>query len=280
VLRAERLDTSDPAWVQDPRLEGYRVLRDPELVRRGARFVAEGRRVVRTLLADSSLRALSVLAEEPAFEALQAGTGGAREVPAYVVPSGALRTLAGWHFHQGCLALGERPAARPLEALLDERPSARLLVGLEVVSNPDNVGAIFRSALALGASGVVLAPGCASPLYRKALRTSLGAALRLPFADGTSWEGALDLLARRGWALLALTPSAAGAVAPEEAAARVRGRPRALLLGAEGDGLGAHTLARADLRVRIPLHAEVDSLNVAAAAAVALHVLRPEGGVP
>ena len=276
-MSIERLDTSDPAWLEDPRLADYRTVRDPELVRRHARFLAEGRMVVRTLLTESPLRTHSVLLEEAALAALQdASRSFPPDVPVYVVPPGALSALSGFRFHQGCLAVGERPPARSAAALLDSLPGdAPFVVALDGVSNPDNVGAIFRTASALGVHGIVLSPECASPLYRKAIRTSMGAALRLPFSHGPAWDEAVSGMQARGYLLLALTPASEARRLDDVAVALPGDRPRALLLGAEGLGLRTSSLTAADIRVRIPMSGGVDSLNVAAAAAVALYRLRP-----
>jgi tRNA G18 (ribose-2'-O)-methylase SpoU len=266
-----RLDTGAPTWVEDARLASYRGVRDPELVRRSARFIAEGRQVVRTLLTDSVLQAESVLIDDTAWPTLASDLEAAGELAVYRVPTGALRDVAGWKFHQGCLAVGLRPDALSVEALLSSAGEPALLVALDSVSNPDNVGAIFRSASALGAGGVVLGPTCVSPLYRKALRSSMGAALRIPFSHGPLWHEGLAALKAHGYTLLALTPGE-GAVSLEALAERLEPQGRyALLLGAEGPGLGATSLEASDQRIVIPMHAGVDSLNVAAAAAVALY---------
>lgn len=265
------LDMSDPAWVDDPRLADYRALRDPALVKQSARFVAEGRMVVRTLLEDSPYTARSVLVDETAHAALADVLAAHPDVPAYRVPPGALKELAGWQFHQGCLAIGERPDPVDVPTLLERAGTPRLVVALDALSNPDNVGAIFRSAAALGAGAVVLSPACASPLYRKAIRSSMGAALRLPFGHGLPWEASLAALRAADHLLLALDPEGEDleALLPEIPS----GRPRTLILGAEGAGLGATSREVADRRVRIPMHFGVDSLNVAAAAAIALYRL-------
>ena len=273
-MTLERIDTSTDAWTADPRLADYRVVRDPELVKRSARFIAEGRLVARRLLVDSPLEALSVLLDETALPSMQDALDARPDVPAYVVPRGALRELAGWQFHQGCLAVGVRPAARDVDQVLTAAGDPRLVVALDTVSNPDNVGAIFRSAAALGAGAVVLGPTCVSPLYRKAIRSSMGAALVLPFVHGPAWEESLAALKARGHALLAMTP-AEGSESLEAVASDLGAETRrTLILGAEGDGLGEASLAHADRLVAIAMDAGVDSLNVAAAAAIALYCLR------
>ena len=275
-MPVERLDVTDPSWVEDPRLEAFRNVRDPELVRQSACFLAEGRLVLRTLLRDSHLSARALLLEEAALAWLERESVPLpADLPVYVVPRGAMTALGGFRFHQGCLASGDLPAARtPADLLRDVDAEQGVVVGLDGLSNPDNVGAIFRSAAALGARGILLGPTCASPLYRKAIRSSMGAALRLPFCQAEDWGAVLDALQDAGYERLALTPDPA---APDLASVLVpwtRDRRRALLLGAEGPGLGAQSLSEAEHRVRIPMQGGVDSLNVAAAAAVALYALR------
>ena len=271
-----RLDVSDDGWVDDPRLAAFRAVRDPELVRQQARFLAEGRIVVRTLLLDSPLEAEAVLLEEPAltwFEAERVAWPDALDV--FVVPSGAMAQLGGFRFHQGCLAAGVRPAPQRADAWFEALdPTHHVVVGLDGVSNPDNVGAIFRTAAALGAGGILLGPTCASPLYRKAIRSSMGAALRLPFCQVEDWQTGLDAFAAAGYERLALTPDAAAEDLEALVVPWTREHRRALLLGAEGPGLGHDSLTQAEHRVRIPMDGGVDSLNVAAAAAVALYALR------
>jgi tRNA G18 (ribose-2'-O)-methylase SpoU len=147
---------------------------------------------------------------------------------------------------------------------------AHTAVVLERVANADNVGGIFRNAAAFGAAAVLLDPATTDPLYRKAIRTSMGAALAVPFARAEPWPDALRALGDRGFATIALTPAASAP--PLRAAVEAAGtRPIALVLGHEGDGLTAHALAACTARARIPIAAGMDSLNVASAAAVALY---------
>ena len=147
---------------------------------------------------------------------------------------------------------------------------------LERVGNADNVGAIFRSAAALGATAVLLDAGCADPLYRKSIRTSMAASLSLPFAEAAPWPDMLDELRAMGVAVIALTPDA-GAMPLRQAAAAAAGRPVALVAGHEGEGLSPGAMARAAIRARIEISPAVDSLNIATAAAIALYELRSSG---
>ena len=178
--------------------------------------------------------------------------------------------MTGFNFHRGCLALARRPAP-PLPDAWPERDG--VLLALEGVGNPDNVGGLFRAAAALGASGVLIGPGTADPLYRKAIRTSMGAVLQLPWAIALPWPATLDRVRKAGYRIVALTP-ASGAISLRRFAESRHSRI-VLLAGAEGAGLSSEALAAADDLVRIPIADAVDSLNVTVAAAIALHALAP-----
>ena len=177
--------------------------------------------------------------------------------------------------HRGCLALVHRPPSASVDAVA---LASTLLVVLEGVSNADNVGGVFRNAAAFGADGVLLSPTCCDPLYRKAIRTSMAATLRVPFAraGADDWPGALTSVKAAGFTIVALTPRQ-----PSETLAAFTSRPRpariALLLGTEGDGLTAEAEAAADYRVRIPIAGGIDSLNLAVATGIALYSLNREG---
>jgi tRNA G18 (ribose-2'-O)-methylase SpoU len=255
------------ADLSDPRLADYRNVPDPQLLRERGVFVAEGRHVVRRLLAEPRFTTRSVLLTPTALDAMADAIDRAPDIPVFVVRQDAIDTITGFDIHRGCLAIGERPSPRPWAELVR---NARMVLVLERVGNADNVGGIFRNAAALGANAVLLGPACADPLYRKAIRTSMGAALRVPFAEMEDWPVDLSRLQASGFRLLALTP--ADSARPIEAASP--GDRVALLLGHEGDGLSDDALRHADVRVRIPMAEGVDSLNVATAAAIALHDLR------
>jgi tRNA G18 (ribose-2'-O)-methylase SpoU len=256
---------------EDPRLTDYREIRDAERRRRSGTFIAEGRQVVRRLLDAGRYRARSALVTPPALDALGAALAAA-EVPTYLVRQDIVKAIVGIEFHHGCLAVGERGAEQTLEAVLAEARGGCVVV-LEDLGDASNVGAIFRNALAFGAGAVLLSPGTADPLYRKAIRVSAGAAVALPFARLADWPRDLERLRDAGHTLLALTPRAE-AVDISALGPKCPRSPRvALLLGTEGRGLSAGALAAADLQVRIPMAPEMDSLNVATAGAVALHWL-------
>lgn len=260
----------------DPRLADYRLPRDTDHRARGI-FVVEGRLAVRQLLGHSRFAARSVLATEAMASGLRdLLEGRACTVPALVASHEVIRAVVGFKFHRGCLAVGERGGPLPPPALF-EPPGARTLVVLEGLVDPENVGAVFRNALAFGVDGVLLSPGCGDPLTRKAIRASAGGGLRVPFAVMDDWPRGLTALTASGYELVALTPTAA-----QELAHRAPPGRCALLLGSEGHGLRPETLALAATSLRIAMASGVDSLNVATASGIALHHLRraaPAAGV-
>ena len=251
----------------DPRLEPYRRVGDHEWLRTRGLFVAEGRLVVRRLIDARRFRIASVLVTPAARAAL----GPSLDRPAFdvwVADRSTLETITGFNFHRGCLALAERPQPSSCRDL--ERGT--LLLALEGIGNPDNVGGLFRVALALGGAGILIGPGTGDPFYRKAVRTSMAAVLQVPWAHADEWPAALEALRSAGFRLAALTPHPSAMPLDTFAARR---HPRiVLLLGAEGSGLSETTLARSDDRVRIPVAPEVDSLNVTVAAGIALYAVR------
>ncbi len=257
----------------DPRLAEYRA------ATAGARdtFLCEGRLVVRRLLEGSRHRTRSVLLTQSALADLAPALAAQPpSLPVLVAPPAVIRAVVGFKFHRGCLALGERgQPAPPDEVIAPGGP--RVVLALEELADPDNVGAVFRNAAAFGAAGVLLSAGCADPLYRKAIRVSMGATLSIPFAR-TDWPAGLLALREAGYTLVALTPDRQG---DDIAALSKRGLPSrrfALLLGAEGAGLSEGTRRAADLCACIPMAPGVDSLNVATASGIALHRLASRSG--
>jgi tRNA G18 (ribose-2'-O)-methylase SpoU len=266
MSRVETVD--DP---EDPRLIDYRDIRDAERRRRTGTFIAEGREVVRRLLRTRRYAIRSALVTPPALTAL-GPTLAAAGVRTYLVRQDIVKAIVGIEFHHGCLVVGERGVEHDPESVLAEARGADVVV-LEDLGDASNVGAVFRNALAFGAGAVLLSPGTADPLYRKAIRVSAGAVVALPFTRLADWPRGLRRLREAGYTLLALTPR------PEAAPIGAHARPRrvALLLGTEGRGLSAEALDLADFHVRIPMAPEMDSLNVATAGAVALHWLSARG---
>lgn len=255
------------ASLEDPRVAAYRRIADPRALARAGIFVAEGRLVVRRLLTLPHWTVQSVLVTQPALESLRdAIEPMPSPPPIYTVSQPLMNQIAGFNIHRGCLALADRPADVVVSA--PRLAEARRVLVLERVSNPDNIGGLFRSAAALGADFVILGPDCGDPLYRKAVRTSMAATMSVPFARAGAWPEAITTLRSLGFIVMALTPEA-GAVKLADTrpgAARV-----AVLVGAEGDGLSDAALHAASVRVRIPMTAAVDSLNVATAASIAMY---------
>jgi tRNA G18 (ribose-2'-O)-methylase SpoU len=261
----DRIDSAD-----DPRVTDYRGVSEPALLRSRKLFVAEGRLVVTRLIEDGRWILRSVLVSDAARRDLEPTLAAvAGDVPIFVCEAADFLGITGHDFHRGCLALVERPPALRLEDVL---ATASVAVVLEGVGNADNVGGVFRNAAAFGADVVMLSPTCCDPLYRKAIRTSMGATLRVPFVQLGEWPGALARLRAAGFRLAALTPRE-----PSEPldmfTARPRGSKLALLVGAEGPGLTAAIESAADDRVRIPIAHGIDSLNLAVASGIALEQL-------
>jgi tRNA G18 (ribose-2'-O)-methylase SpoU len=250
-------------------LADYGDIRELTLVEQRGIFVAEGRLVVQRLLSDSPFRTRSVLVTEPTLASLRSFVDAHPQTPVYVVPQTVMNDVAGFNVHRGCLAIGERPAPKDWMNLAR---GARRLVILERIGDPDNVGSAFRNAAAFGLEAVLLDPASADPLYRKAIRTSMGATLRIPFARVPEWPDALRQFDRDGIAVIALTPSSS-APCLRTIAAQLRDRRVALVLGHEGGGLTQAALDACPLRARIPMSDNVDSLNVATAAAIAMYEL-------
>jgi tRNA G18 (ribose-2'-O)-methylase SpoU len=261
----------------DPRLADYVCLTDVHLRRsleaEHGLFIAEGDKVIRRAIAAGyPVRSILVAQERlPSVEDL------ARDGPApcYVVPAAVAERITGYQVHRGALAAMLRtplPAAADVIAASTARPGPARIVVLEDIVDHGNVGGIFRCAAALGVAAVILSPRCADPLYRRAVKVSMGAVFAVPYARLTDWRDGLAALRQAGFALLALTPDQAAVPISQVAL----GERAALLLGTEGDGLSSHWLQEADQPVCIPMApaamaAGVDSLNVVAAAAIACH---------
>ncbi len=221
------------------------------------------------MLEDGRFAVHSLAATAPAIAALAAVLDRLPDVLVYQCDAALLRGVTGFDFHRGCLALAQRAAPMPLPDLA----AARRLLALEGVTDPDNVGGLFRTALAFGADAVILDAATADPLYRKAIRTSVAATLRVPFARHGDWRAALDGVRAAGMHTIALTPHP-DALPLADYASRAPDR-LAIVVGSEGFGMSSESLSRADVRIRIPIDPRADSLNVVSAAAIALYALRP-----
>ncbi len=251
---------------EDPRVAGYRAIRDGDLLRTRGLFVAEGRLVVERVLRDTRYRVASLLVNQASLAALEPIVAArAPEAATFVCEARAFPEITGVNVHRGCLALVHRPAPA---AWRDVVAGARLVVVLEGVTDPDNVGGVFRNAAAFGADAVLLSPTCCDPLYRKAVRTSMAATLSVPFARVEPWPDVLRELRPEGFTLAALSPRDPS-VTLERFAESVPDR-LALLVGTEGPGLSEAAEAAAAVRVRIAIRREVDSLNLAVATGIAL----------
>ncbi|MGK5446199.1 TrmH family RNA methyltransferase [Streptomyces radiopugnans] len=259
----------------DPRLGDYTGLTDVRLrrVREPAEglFIAEGEKVIRRALA-AGYEMRSMLLTPKWAEAMRDVIASAR-APVYSVGPEVAERVTGYHVHRGALAsMRRKPLPSPAELLAH----ARRVAVLEAVNDHTNVGALFRSAAALGMDAVLLSPDCADPLYRRSVKVSMGAALQVPWTRLESWPEDVGVLREAGYVTAALALDE-DAVDLGEFAARRPSR-LALILGSEGDGLRPSTVAAADVTVRIPMSAGVDSLNVAAAAAVAFYATGPAAG--
>ncbi|WP_338320469.1 RNA methyltransferase [Streptomyces lonarensis] len=268
------MHVADPA---DPRLADYTDLTDVALRSRRepaeGLFMAEGEKVIRrALLAGHAARSLLLT---PRWAEQMREVWENLAAPVYVVEPEVAREVTGYHVHRGALAALHRPVLPAVGGLLTgaEAGAPRRVAVLEDIVDHANVGAAFRNAAALGVDAVLLSPRCADPLYRRAVKVSMGAVLQLPWTRFQSYPRDLALLGEHGYTTAALC-LADDSVTLDELAARRPDR-LALLLGTEGEGLSPHALRGSDLRVRIPMTAGVDSLNVAAASAVAFYATRP-----
>ena len=251
----------------DVRLDDYRRLQDHTLRRRleetGQFFIVEGWEAVRRL-ASSGWEVRSVLVTDDKVDRLDGLAGDALSFPRYVVSREVAAEVLGFDLHRGVIASATRPEPRDWQAVAVA--SSRLAV-LEGINDHENLGAIFRSAAALGVHGVLLAPTVPDPLYRRSVRVSMGAILMVPYARLESWPQNVVALKTLGFTVIALTPDASSYLI-ESVAAPSR---TALLLGSESAGLSPEALAAADVRVRIGQTGTLDSLNVGHAAAIAFH---------
>jgi tRNA G18 (ribose-2'-O)-methylase SpoU len=288
---------TDVRAADDPRLRDYRRLTDSALRKSleasHGLFIAEGDKVIRRAIgAGYPVRSMLLTRR------WLAGLAGLAEggYPVYVVPDEVAEQVTGYRVHRGALASMARTPLPGVTELLagrapgggqvvpaagPERGSPRRIIVLEDLVDHANVGSIFRCAAALGVDAVMLSPRCADPLYRRAVKVSMGAVFAVPYARLTDWREGLAGLRAAGFGLLALTPDQSAA----DLAAVPPGPRVALLLGTEGDGLSSRWLAQADAAVCIRMSPGamtlgVDSLNVVAAAAIACQLLRPGGQEP
>jgi tRNA G18 (ribose-2'-O)-methylase SpoU len=262
---AELVEVVDPA---DPRLADYRDLRDVQLRKHleaeHGLFIAEGEKVVRRAV-EAGFPVRSLLMAPRWLDGL-GDVLASTDAPCFVLSEALAEQVTGFHVHRGALASLRR---RPLPSVEEVLAGARSVVVLEDVVDHTNVGAVFRSAAALGIDAVLLAPRCADPLYRRSVKVAMGAVFSVPWTRLDDWYDALPRLSAAGFTTVALTLAEDAA----ELEAAVAGLDRvALVLGSEGHGLSPRWQASADRRAVIPMRAGIDSLNVAAASAVACYV--------
>jgi tRNA G18 (ribose-2'-O)-methylase SpoU len=256
----------DPA---DPRIAQYANIRERDLAGRQGLFVAEGEVVLRVLLTRSRHEPQSILLAEKRVAGLMPLLATVpASVPIYTAPQAIMDGIAGLHMHRGILALGRRAPRRSADQLLAATGRRATLLCLFGIANHDNVGGIFRNAAAFGADAVIIDGATCDPLYRKAIRVSVGGTLIVPFARLAPEEDLLDLVGRHGFDALALSPRG------QRRLSDVAGRHRlAILLGSEGTGLPDAILARATT-IAIPMAADFDSLNVATTSGIVLNHIR------
>ncbi|UYP19703.1 RNA methyltransferase [Rhodococcus sp. Z13] len=257
------IDIDDPS---DPRVDDFRDLnssdRRPDLPGGKGLVIAEGVFVVQRML-DSRFSPTALLGVGRRLEELAEDLRDV-DVPFYRIDADTMAKVVGFHLNRGVLAAAHRP--EPLEPgeILDKATTVAVLEG---VNDHENIGSMFRNAAGLGVDGILFGKGCADPLYRRAVRVSMGHVLRVPFAHLDHWPQDLDILRSRGFQLISLTPNPS-AIPLAEA---MTGEKVALLLGAEGPGLTEATMQATDVRARIPMAPGTDSLNVATAAAMAFY---------
>ncbi|WP_067723116.1 TrmH family RNA methyltransferase [Nocardia yamanashiensis] len=260
---AEVIDIDDPG---DPRLDDFRDLsnadRRPDLPGGKGLVIAEGTVVVERMLA-SRFRPRALLGVARRFEQLADQLSGV-DVPCYRTTAEVMAEVVGFHLNRGVLAAAARPAELSAAEVL---ATARTVAVLEGINDHENLGSIFRNAAGLGADAVLFGDRCSDPLYRRAVRVSMGHVLRVPFAQLPPLPRSLELLRRNGFQIISLTPNPKA----ELLSTAMTGAKVALLLGAEGPGLTEETMAASDIRARIPMTPGTDSLNVATAAAMAFY---------
>ena len=259
-----RIDSPD-----DPRVAAYRDIRERDLVGRQGLFVAEGKVVLNILFSAGRFEAQSVLVLENRLAGMAETLALAPpSVPVYVASAAVMDGIAGFPIHRGVLAIGRKRTPEAAGDLLSKLGRRALVLVLVGISNHDNAGAIFRNAAGLGADAIFLDPTSCDPLYRKAIRVSVGAVLKTPFAVFDEMDGFVAQLSAAGFELIALSPGNG-----QDIREATRPDRLALFLGTEGEGLPPELMARMRT-VRIPMAGGFDSLNVAAASAIALHAFR------
>jgi tRNA G18 (ribose-2'-O)-methylase SpoU len=260
------IDVSDPA---DPRLDDFRDLnsvdRRPDLPSGKGLVIAEGVLVVQRMLV-SRFVPRAMLGTDRRLAELSSDLDRV-DAPYYRADADVMADVVGFHLNRGVLASASRPPELTVAQVLD---GAHTVAVLEGVNDHENLGSVFRNAAGLGVDAVVFGSGCADPLYRRAVRVSMGHALLVPYAWATAWPLDLELLRDNGFRLLAMTPDPSARTVAEAMTALADDKV-AILVGAEGPGLTERAMRASDMRVRIPMSRGTDSLNVATAAALAFY---------
>lgn len=252
----------------DKRLGAYLNIKEKDLTGRESRFIAEGKVVLRVLLNSSQFEAESLLITENKLAGLQDILPLVPDhVPVYAVSPSDMDQIAGFYVHRGILAVGKRKTLHNIQNLIENLPDNALILILCGISNHDNIGSIFRNAAAFEASCVMLDETCCDPLYRKAIRVSVGATLQVPYVHNGNIDDIVKTVAEAGINLIALSPQS-----PQSLYDLPVNERTALLLGTEGEGLPQHLLTSLQ-SARIPMSRRFDSLNVATASGIALSCL-------
>ena len=264
IERVVRIDDPD-----DPRIAMFREVRERDVAGRRGGFIAEGEVVLNVLARGRLYRAQTVLLAEKRVERLASLISGFEpETRIFAASQAVMDEIAGFPLHRGILAFAARPEPTSPQSLLSTVSDDALVLGLFGISNHDNIGGIFRNAAAFGVDAVLIDAACCDPLYRKAIRVSVGGVLTVPFARIAPGEDAVDMLEARGFEVAALSPRGKTALADYHPR-----RPCAVLLGSEGAGLPDDLLGRART-ISIAMNERWDSLNVATTSGIVLHHLR------
>lgn len=254
--------------IEDKRLGAYLNIKEKDLTGRQSRFIAEGKVVLRVLLNSSQFEAESLLITENKLAGLEDILSLCpAHVPIYSVTSDNMDKIAGFHVHRGILAVGKRKTPDNISTILQALPETALIVVLCGISNHDNIGSIFRNAAAFEAVCILLDETCCDPLYRKAIRVSVGATLQIPYVHDGRIDDIVRAVAEANIKLIALSPGSTQSLYDLPLSGRT-----ALLLGTEGEGLPEHLLSSLQT-ARIPMSRQFDSLNVATASGIALSCL-------
>ncbi|UNE53538.1 TrmH family RNA methyltransferase [Bartonella machadoae] len=249
----------------DTRLYDYRNIRERDLVGRQHKFIAEGKVILSALLHSKEFFALSLLMVTERLPGLMPLLEETQPTcPIYCVPQKVMDNIVGFHVHRGILGIGKRKTLPSLQQFLQDLPEEALILVLCGISNHDNMGAIFRNAAAFASNGIIIDKTSCDPLYRKSIRVSAGAALKVPYTQGADIHNILETLYDTDFHTYALSPSAQCSLKQAKTAKRT-----ALILGTEGDGLPTDILQRSKT-LRIPMAHGFDSLNVSTATGIAL----------